>query len=905
MKFWLYFIFFLLSTTVSYAQITILQGRVVDAENRPLAQVNITVAQPNLHTISAKDGTFQLSIPLAYKEVAIKFATSGKQSITEQVALAQYGTFLEVILFESSLTLEGVTLTYEQNSSQSNSAITYGKESIEQAQAFSLMDVINLMPGKATVAPSLNSAQLINLRGYSGGQSNLQQFQNNNSMGVAIVVDGVQQFNDANMQGRSLSKWGITNGAIGQADGSQVNNTYAGVDLRDIPTENIEKIEIVQGVASAKYGEMTDGAVIIERIAGRTPFILSAHINAGSTNAYISKGFKLSPKLGAVNLGFNYLHSNDDPRDKVRSYSRYAPSLMWTLPIGTYSKNTLSVDYNTRGDEIKQDPDDDRQTSSYNKSRNIKIANRLRFVMHKKYIQSLEILGSFSSGYQETYSQYYLNSYPKPMATKDTTGIYEGFYIPGSYLAQQMVLGQPITATANINAISLMRTAGIHHRWSYGVSYNYQNNGGKGIAIDPERPRFTSGYQFERPYDYSYVPDVHNWGVYLEDQISTSVAQRPLNVTVGFRNDWQNGYSTFQPRLNVNYQVARQLQFNYAYGVAAKGPSLAYRFPVPTFMDIPLLQLYSGIPEQNVFVVFTDKVAPDNSQLKPQKTIQQEAGFKWTNKLFTTSLFGYYKKTLDGFTSETVFTQYLLPEYDYQLKDGAVQYWQTGDSSMYGGAGYNKVINGLNSSVYGLEWIMQTQKIKSINTSFNLSAVYNYGNYQNKAKNIQSAAMSFDNQAAERAWYAVYPNADYESHYLMTKVGAITHWSALGFVLAVNADVFWMNTTKRNAYAGTPIGYVNNNMEFVPIENFDANNPIYGNLALEPVNLIHKKLQKPYGYLNLSIAKEIKKNIRISINAYNFLNLRYQQATYYTSGSITYESFINPFSISAGITLKL
>lgn len=894
------------STLTTFAQLTAIKGRVLDEDQKPIAMAQVAVDQPELHTTTRKDGSFELKLPSTYKNISIKFSFSGKQTVTLPLELMAAEEDVEIILFPSSLTLEGVTLTYEQNSSQSNSAITYNKESITQAQAFSLMDVLNQMPGKATVAPSLNSVQLINLRGYNGGQSALNQFQNNNSMGVAIVVDGVQQFNDANMQGRSLSKWGITNGAIGQADGSQVNNTYAGVDLRDIPTENIEKIEIVQGVASAKYGEMTDGAVIIERIAGKTPLILSTNINAGSTNANISKGFRLSPKLGALNLSFNYLHSNDDPRDKVKSYSRYAPSLMWTLPIGIYSKNTLSIDYNTRGDEVKEDPDDDRQAMSYNRNRNLKVANRLRLVLNKAYLSSVEIAASFSRGYQETFSQYYLNSYPKPMATKDTTGIYEGFYIPGSYLAQQKIIGEPITGTANINFITLLRTKALDHRWSYGISYNYQNNGGKGIASDPERPRFAgTGNQFERPYDYSYIPDIHNFGVYIEDQIQTSVANKPLSVTFGIRNDWQNGYSTFQPRLNLNYKVAKRLQFNYAYGVSAKGPSLSYRYPVPTYMDIPLLQLYAGIPEQNVFVVFTDKIETDNSHLKPQKTIQQELGFKYNDKNINASLFGYYKKTLDGFTTETVFTQYELPKYDYEIKDGILQYWENGDSSIYSGAGYNKVINGLKSSVYGVEILLQTRKFKSINTSFNWSAVYNYGNYQSEAKNIQSVASNFNKVTEEQAWYAVYPNSDYKSHYLMTKLGSITHWSALGFVVAINADIFWMNTTLRDAYAGTPIGYVNNNLEYKPIEHFDKSDPVYGHLALEPVSLLKKKLDKPYGYLNIAIAKEIRKNLRISINAYNFLNLRYQQAIYYTSGSITYESYINPFSITAGITLKL
>lgn len=53
--------------------------------------------------------------------------------------------------------------------------------------------------------------------------------------------------------------------------------------------------------------------------------------------------------------------------------------------------------------------------------------------------------------------------------------------------------------------------------------------------------------------------------------------------------------------------------------------------------------------------------------------------------------------------------------------------------------------NGLQSEQYGLEVILQTDKIKAINTSFNFSTNYAYGNYSNKSLRIESVASTFGN----------------------------------------------------------------------------------------------------------------------------------------------------------------
>ena len=45
----------------------------------------------------------------------------------------------------------------------------------------------------------------------------------------------------------------------------------SGVDMRQISTDNIESVEVIRGIASAEYGDITSGAVLVNTKAGRAP----------------------------------------------------------------------------------------------------------------------------------------------------------------------------------------------------------------------------------------------------------------------------------------------------------------------------------------------------------------------------------------------------------------------------------------------------------------------------------------------------------------------------------------------------------------------------------------------------------------------------------------------------------
>ena len=902
------FLYLMSSDTALFAQSSItFTGKVIDENLRPLEFASISYTQGNVQLSTDTEGLFRFTVRPNIPEVTIRISFVGKKAIQGSIAVKDIQPINTFVLEELSLNLEEVSVLPERKISESsNSSIIFDKEAIRQVQAFSLMDVLNTLPGKATEAPVINNPQTITLRNgplTKGSNSNDQLYDINNSLGVAIIMDGVVQSNDANMQSRSLSRNGML-GSIIKSNGNfgSFDVPYQGLDLREIPVESIESIEVIQGVASAKYGDLTDGAIIIERQAGNTPYQFTTNVNAASVSSSLSKGFALGNKWGALNANFNYTNSNSDPRDKMNQYERVAQSLMWTKNFGSAVKNTLSFDFNKRLDDVKLDPDDGSQRMTYSKNSGVRLSNRLSATLNHSILQRLNLTASYSESNQETYSQWQLNQSPQPYTNKDTTGIYEGYWIPGNYLAKEEILGNPVSFSSNMDLSGQFSSGPLDHRISLGASYSYSNNGGKGIVMDADRPRFLSGDQNERPYSYEYTPSLQNFGVYIEDQISTTIAGKAFSTSVGLRHDFQNGKGYLQPRINSRLSLNKNWQLNAAYGISVKGPTMAHRYPAPEWIDIPLLQYYTGYADQSINLMFTDKHIPDNSHLKSSKATQLEIGARYQNRFLSASLFAFFKNSRNGFASVANFRDYILPEYEVRHTPGEkAEYYPTGNMVQYAGLTSYQVRNDVSSDNHGLELMLSTRKIQSIQTSFNFSSVLSYNFYKNKSIRVHTPDKDIEIDG-HKIWYALYNPKESERYSLMSKFGSTTHIPKIGFIVSFNADVFWINSMYQDKDSQNPIAYINDRMEYFAIENFNPDDPVLGQLRLSP----GKDVSQPiiYGIVNMSIIKEIRKNLRFSLSAYNAFDLHPEYYKEMPDGSIVEFKYNNPVSITGGISLK-
>jgi ferric enterobactin receptor len=892
------------SLSVKAQNTVIFKGRVTDNKGRAIEFATVNVQETGSNTYTNEDGRFSFNIDRKqFPLINIKISFVGMESKTSKLDLYTITDEQIFSLKDLTLTLNEVQVTEKQKGESSNSSITFDRQAIEQLQAFSLTDVLNSLPGKATVAPNLQTVQNITLRSAATGASAL-----NNSMGVAIIIDGVQQSNNANMQNLNIGTLGLGRAQITDSRyGDSYDATFGGLDLRNIPADNIESIEVIRGVASAQYGDITDGAVILNRQAGKSYYQFSARTTYGSTNYSLTKGYLLGKKAGALNVNLNFLRSYQDPRDQVKSYDRLSGGIMWTSYLSKAIKNTFSVDYNTKFDDIKLDPEDIQGRRTFSKDRRISITERLSSAINTKYLKRINLNAGFSAGYSESYAEYELRRGGLvPIASKDTTGVYEGYFVPGDYRSVQHTIGKPVNANGTLSFLGQFNTGKVFHRFNIGSTLSISSNKGAGVLEDPENPRWLNqGNKNSRPYDFELLPTLVNVGLYAEDNFKVKLFDKYFSVTPGLRYDVQNGYGTIQPRINTSYQFSNHLKFTLAYGIASKSPTMAYRYPGPVYYDFPLVTYRT--PDNNIdqalFLVYTQKITPDNSNLKPTRSSQLEAGLKYDNSFFNVSVFGYMKKNRDGFNGVTTPRAFVIPKYTYMVLPGQKPtYSFTGEYEQLLGSNLTdtQISNVVNTDDYGAEIFINTQKVQAIETSFGVNTAITFSKYSNSGERV-SPADPLKANAGGAAWWGIYQGNQYKNWAVNSKFTTTTHIPQLGFVVNIIADVAWLSSQRILNASNVPIAYLDKNLNRYPIQNFDVANTDYGYLGYNGTVASYSKVPIIYSNISMRIAKEIKQKIRLAISAYNVFNL---MPGYKQLESETIISPNSPVAVSAELSIK-
>ena len=187
----------------------------------------------------------------------------------------------------------------------------------------------------------------------SGAQSNNENYAIS-SLGTLFVVDGAPINGDANMQNVPGSS-----GDMSTPEGKR-DMTNRGVDMRTISTDNIESVEIVRGIPSVEYGNLTSGMVNIKRVRRATPLTARFKADEYSKLVSVGKGFHLGQSDHIMNVDGSYLDSKVDPRNNLENYKRVTVSGRLNMRFNRPSLETswiTGVDYTGSFDNSKTDPD--------------------------------------------------------------------------------------------------------------------------------------------------------------------------------------------------------------------------------------------------------------------------------------------------------------------------------------------------------------------------------------------------------------------------------------------------------------------------------------------------------------------------------------------------------------------
>lgn len=902
----------------------LITAKVVNAKGNTLEQANVKIIETNQYTATDKNGIFRISGIESNSNITIEISYIGFQKLSLPVKVIAGETNLgNIVLQELNLSLKNIDINAKRNySGATNSSLIITRDLIEQIPALSVNDLLNQIPNRKITPPSLQSVQNLTLRSsFAPTTSGRGEFELNNSFGVAIIMDGNVISNNANMQSYNAGRTGMgsSNISTGNTYGLRGAGTssysgdyvFGGTDLRQIPADNIESIEVISGVAPAKYGDLTDGAVIIERQAGVSPAYFRMQLRDNATSYGLSKGVKLSDDLGALNLGLNYVNSFADNRDKIKEYRRLNLNTMWTNSYGKDNrlKNTLSFDYGRNLDGVKQDPDDPKSTKTRFDSWNLSLSNRTNYRFKSSFFKSISLNLNYSGGHQVSYDEQLVNEAYVLYSDAVTTGITQGKYDTGVYTAVSQIDGRPINLSARTDLSTEFKTGNINHYLSFGSNFNYSANNGLGQMVNPNAPRSgvrTTSTVFasrssERFYDFNLAVAQKDFGFYTEDMFKTLIFDKELNVRAGMRLDVQNGFASFAPRTNVNYQLSKNVRVGLAYGLSYKSPGLAQRYPGPTFREIPLLNAYNGNVNESIYLLYVNRYEPTNENLKSSKSQTLEFTTQFKIKDFNFSLAAFNKTNSNGISTVHDYRTLSLPTYSAVITPGQpATVTQTG-TRLYS-LDYYRFDNDLKSKNQGFELIINTPEIKAIATSFNISGGYFKTAYQATYPTISTAITA--NTTSTNPKYAVngvYAPRSSESHLSNGRITASTHIPKISLILQFTAEFDLYNKTVVSEKTGIPIAYYTLDGSYITVQNFDRNDPLISHLYQTTEELSANDLPKIIPNYHLSIGKEIKKRFRFSFNVYNVFN--YQP--YYTSktGSLVFPNSSPTFG--AELSLKL
>ena len=510
-------------------------GTVTDANDRsPLSEAVVSVEKDGRTVkwgVSDDYGRYSIK-GLSEGSYTVRFSYVGYKAASREISLSRDLELSQSLVPETE-TLKEVTVTAVENKGVTSST-RIGRDAIAHIQPSSFADLLELLPGGMAKDPVLGSPQLINLRS-ANALSNANYA--TSALGTRFVIDGRPINNDANMQSTpAYSNYG----------GGYVN---FGTDMREISTEDIENVDIVRGIASVKYGDLTSGLVNITRKRGGKDLHARFKSDMKSKLFYLGKGFEWGDRSDrlTLNSSVNFLDSRSDPRQTRQNWKRLTASVRAGRDLidDRFRKTfSASLDYTGSFDNQKSDVDLDvaeggtpveTYRSTYNK---FSIGGRFSVKSQDEdsFFRLWEGDASISCEKDEI-SRWRRVSLGKstPVSTSLDPGVHDALMVPAKYDATLRVDGLPFYAFASTSATFAKGVS----RLQVGAEWNMDKNYGRGTIFDTSRPFSTS--MSVRPRPYSSIPATHRFSAFAEESLRKRIGSFSLDWVLGLRAEMMTG----------------------------------------------------------------------------------------------------------------------------------------------------------------------------------------------------------------------------------------------------------------------------------------------------------------------------------------------------------------------------
>lgn len=740
----------LLSVSLAAQQFTI-SGTITDKETgKPVDFATVVLESSEQWAVADANGTFTIkNVPAGDNVLSV--SCLGYVSVTRDLNIKGNITDMNVSLVLDNLRLESAVVTAKENSNSAATSRTIDKVALEHVQVMNVTDISGLLPGGKTSSSTLTSTQSFSIRG--GG-----------SFGTAVEVDGVRLTNNASF------------------------TSVSGVATNNIASSNVESVEIITGVPSVEYGDMTSGVVKINTQRGKTPWSVTMSTSPLTKQISVNKGFSLGvtrsgASRGVLNTTLEYTRSVSNKMSPFSSYDRKQLAITYSRQFsnGFFRDKPLrfsaGITGNLGGSDNKADPDRLLETFSTGKDNTIRGNISANWLLSKKWITNVEFMASAVYSDKQTRSR---SRYSESISSVSMHARQEGYYMgtpwadgsdnlsvllpPGIWYNTMAREDKPLNTRVSLKANWAKNIGRINNKVKVGAEWTADKN--FGIGYWAEEPESAPTW---REYRYCDIPTMSNVAAYIEDNLLIRLTDdSSLNVIAGLRNDNTiipgSAYgitSSISPRFNVKWtaftekshgnKFFKELSLRAGWGLAAKQPSYAVLYPAPGYTDTEVFrstaaadntvyQAYYVMPQSIVY----------NPALQWQRDRQAELGLDMKVGGVRISLAGYYTKTIGAYSEIACYDRFsynytgpnAVQGLDIPAEDRTFSIDKDGIVTVHDktGAKSSITIPGITRSQFiptytednddnpttraGIEWVIDFPRIKPINTTIRFDGNY-------------------------------------------------------------------------------------------------------------------------------------------------------------------------------------
>lgn len=708
------------------------EGVVRDSDGKPLSFATMFIAELGTGVSTDLEGKFRFT---GTKGTEYTLNVSYLNHVDKEVKVkAGSPEPLVIVLEEQSYELAEVVVMADYKKNQGSTAVI-NQQALEHIQPTSVADVLSLIPGGLFRESSATGFNRISLR-QSGSDDNT-------SLGMAVVMDGIPQDNDgfrASIPGLSTDEY---------SDRLGMNR---GIDLKTLSTDHIRKIEIVKGISSAKLGNLSSGVIQTTSKIGITPAQLRMKVDPLTKLIYLGKGFRISPKMGYLHTGIDYTSVYDDRRDPMSKYSRLTGQVTYNNSVDVGDK-TLFLFFKLSEVYTLNQAKEDELTQDYNESFRNKYSRtgasfKAQMYDLGKIVDNVEFIASADYTYDLIDRNRLVQTgtpLPSPLATEE--GESEGIYLPSTYYSPFQIENKPLSLLTQLNAESLFETRSFRHKVIYGLSWKRTKNYGEGVMVDMTRPPYPGNNEYVRPVPNRSIPTLSVGAAYAEEQLKHSNRWFDFELNAGVRFTQMFNLDTkytelrklqVEPRINAalsfNIDLAggKSLRnmFRFGFGQENKLPTLDYIYPDRVYKDMIVLNAYTKQDDPfNHLITYTKIYDVTNNSLRPNRNTKYEAGWDVEYEGYSLSLTFFKEHSDRGFESVAEYSPVRYTRYVDPI-DGQPIVGRRPEKEDYVADPYATFVdmdivrNSMKVEKKGLEYLLRFPKIIPLSTTVEINGAY-------------------------------------------------------------------------------------------------------------------------------------------------------------------------------------